>query len=157
MVFKTLLPLLCVAISVLSTDGFATPSKAFGVTAPSTSATVLKMSDMFDGGDLTQVRIAAMVEEYPVVLFMKGNKLFPQCGFSNTATQILGSFGIDFHTVDVLADESIRQGIKIYSEWPTIPQLYVAGEFIGGSDIMIEMYQSGELGEMIEKAKADMI
>jgi monothiol glutaredoxin len=92
-----------------------------------------------------------------VVLFMKGNKLFPQCGFSNTATQILNSFGIPFHTVDVLADENIRQGIKIYSEWPTIPQLYVAGEFIGGSDIMIEMYQSGELGEMIEKAKADMI
>jgi monothiol glutaredoxin len=160
MVLKTLLPLLCVAISVLLTDGFATPLKAFGVsTAPSTSVqTSLKMSDdFFDGGDLTQVRIAAMVEEYPVVLFMKGNKLFPQCGFSNTATQILGSFGIDFHTVDVLADENIRQGIKIYSEWPTIPQLYVAGEFIGGSDIMIEMYQSGELGEMIEKAKADMI
>lgn len=113
--------------------------------------------DFFDGGDGTQERIAAMVEEYPVVLFMKGNKLFPQCGFSNTATQILNSFGIPFHTVDVLADENIRQGIKIYSEWPTIPQLYVAGEFIGGSDIMIEMYQSGELGEMIEKAKADMI
>jgi monothiol glutaredoxin len=160
MLFKTLLPLLCVAISVLSTDGFATPSKAFGVsTSPSTSAqTSLKMSDdFFDGGDLTQVRIAAMVEEYPVVLFMKGNKLFPQCGFSNTATQILGSFGIEFHTVDVLADENIRQGIKIFSEWPTIPQLYVAGEFIGGTDIMIEMYQSGELGEMIEKAKADMV
>lgn len=151
------------AISILSTDGFATPSKAFGVSrssviAQSTSLTSLKMSDdFFDGGDLTQVRIAAMVEEYPVVLFMKGNKLFPQCGFSNTATQILSSFGIDFHTVDVLADENIRQGIKIFSEWPTIPQLYVAGEFIGGSDIMIEMYQSGELGEMIEKAKADMI
>jgi monothiol glutaredoxin len=159
MVFKTVLPLFCVAISVLSTDGFATPSKAFGVSRSSvTSATTIKMSDdFFDGGDLTQVRIAAMVEEYPVVLFMKGNKLFPQCGFSNTATQILGSFGIDFHTVDVLADENIRQGVKIFSEWPTIPQLYVAGEFIGGTDIMIEMYQSGELGEMIEKAKADMI
>jgi monothiol glutaredoxin len=158
MVFKTLLPLLCVALSVLSTDGFATPSKAFGVTAPSTSSTAVKMSDdFFDGGDIHQARIAAMVEEHPVVLFMKGNKLFPQCGFSNTATQILSSFGIEFHTVDVLADENIRSGIKIYSEWPTIPQLYVAGEFIGGSDIMIEMYQSGELGEMIEKAKADMI
>jgi monothiol glutaredoxin len=158
MMFKTLLPLFCVAISILSTDGFATPSKAFGVTTPSASASAIKMSDdFFDGGDLTQVRIAAMVEEHPVVLFMKGNKLFPQCGFSNTATQILSSFGIEFHTVDVLADENIRSGIKIYSEWPTIPQLYVAGEFIGGSDIMIEMYQSGELGEMIEKAKADMI
>ena len=88
---------------------------------------------------------------------MKGSKLFPQCGFSNTATQILQSFDIDFHTVDVLSDEAIRQGVKDFSQWPTIPQLYVAGEFIGGSDIMIELYQTGELGEMIEKAKADMI
>jgi monothiol glutaredoxin len=88
---------------------------------------------------------------------MKGSKLFPQCGFSNTATQILNSFNIDYQTVDVLADERIRQGIKEYSSWPTIPQLYVAGEFMGGSDIMIEMYQSGELGEVIEKAKADMM
>ncbi len=86
---------------------------------------------------------------------MKGSKLFPQCGFSNTATQILGSFNVDFHTVDVLSDENIRQGVKEFSQWPTIPQLYVSGEFIGGSDIMIELYQSGELGEMIEKANAD--
>jgi len=88
---------------------------------------------------------------------MKGSKLFPQCGFSNTAVQILQSFNIDFHTVDVLADQSIREGVKVYSNWPTIPQLYVAGEFLGGSDIMIEMYQSGELGEAVEKAKADMV
>ena len=88
---------------------------------------------------------------------MKGSKIFPQCGFSNTACQILQSFSIDFETVDVLADESIRSGVKDFSQWPTIPQLYVAGEFVGGSDIMIEMYQSGELGEMIEKAKADMM
>lgn len=71
--------------------------------------------------------------------------------------QILQSFAIEFETVDVLSDEQVRSGVKTYSEWPTIPQLYVAGEFIGGSDIMIEMYQSGELGEMIEKAKADML
>jgi monothiol glutaredoxin len=105
----------------------------------------------------TRERIQSLVDNYPVLLFMKGSKLFPQCGFSNTATQILNSFNIDFHTVDVLADDQIRQGIKDYSQWPTIPQLYVAGEFVGGSDIMIEMYQSGELGEMIEKAKADMM
>jgi Grx4 family monothiol glutaredoxin len=73
------------------------------------------------------------------------------------AVQILNSFNIPFHTVDVLSDENIRQGVKAFSQWPTIPQLYVAGEFIGGSDIMIELYQSGELGEMIEKAKADMM
>lgn len=88
---------------------------------------------------------------------MKGSKLFPQCGFSNTATQILMSFNVDFHTVDVLADENIRQGVKEFSQWPTIPQLYIDGEFIGGSDIMIEMYQSGELGEMVEKAKANQM
>ena len=105
----------------------------------------------------TKERIQSLVTKHPVLLFMKGSKLFPQCGFSNTATQILNSFNIDFHTVDVLSDEKIRQGIKEYSNWPTIPQLYVAGEFLGGSDIMIEMYQSGELGEMIEKAKADMV
>jgi monothiol glutaredoxin len=105
----------------------------------------------------TKERIKGLVAKHPVLLFMKGSKLFPQCGFSNTATQILNSFNIDFHTVDVLSDEKIRQGIKEYSNWPTIPQLYVAGEFLGGSDIMIEMYQSGELGEMIEKAKADMV
>lgn len=107
--------------------------------------------------EATQERIQSLVDENPVLLFMKGSKLFPQCGFSNTACQILQSFNIDFETVDVLADNSIREGVKVFSQWPTIPQLYVAGEFIGGSDIMIEMYQSGELGEMIEKAKADMV
>lgn len=100
-------------------------------------------------------RIQELVEKHPVLLFMKGTKLFPQCGFSNTASQILHSFNIEFHAVDVLADEAIRQGVKEFSSWPTIPQLYVGGEFIGGSDIMIEMYQSGELGELIEKTLAD--
>eukprot|EP00565_Helicotheca_tamesis_P009079 CAMPEP_0185728314 /NCGR_PEP_ID=MMETSP1171-20130828/3698_1 /TAXON_ID=374046 /ORGANISM="Helicotheca tamensis, Strain CCMP826" /LENGTH=168 /DNA_ID=CAMNT_0028397005 /DNA_START=51 /DNA_END=557 /DNA_ORIENTATION=+ len=107
--------------------------------------------------EATQERIQTLVDEYPVLLFMKGSKIFPQCGFSNTAVQILQTFNIEFHSVDVLADEAIRSGVKDFSQWPTIPQLYVAGEFIGGSDIMIEMYQSGELGEMIEKAKADMM
>eukprot|EP00554_Chaetoceros_debilis_P006539 CAMPEP_0194073610 /NCGR_PEP_ID=MMETSP0149-20130528/965_1 /TAXON_ID=122233 /ORGANISM="Chaetoceros debilis, Strain MM31A-1" /LENGTH=121 /DNA_ID=CAMNT_0038753643 /DNA_START=210 /DNA_END=575 /DNA_ORIENTATION=- len=121
------------------------------------------MSDDFaedfiqEGPDQTQTRIQGLVDDNPVLLFMKGSKIFPQCGFSNTAVQILQSYKIDFHTVDVLADEGIRSGVKDFSQWPTIPQLYVAGEFIGGSDIMIEMYQSGELGEMIEKGKADMM
>lgn len=91
----------------------------------------------------TNERIQNLVESHSVLLFMKGSKLFPQCGFSNTACQILNSYNIDFMTVDVLADEGIRQGVKVYSQWPTIPQLYVCGEFIGGSDIMIELYQSG--------------
>ena len=89
-----------------------------------------------------------------VMLFMKGNKLFPQCGFSNTAVQILNSITQDFETFDVLADNDIREGIKQYSNWPTIPQCYIEGEFIGGCDLMIEMYQSGELQEMVEKAQA---
>eukprot|EP00978_Attheya_sp_CCMP212_P004393 scaffold9605_cov45-Attheya_sp.AAC.1 len=108
-------------------------------------------------GEATQARIKDLVDTKPVLLFMKGSKLFPQCGFSNTACQILQTFGIEFETVDILADEAVRSGVKEFSQWPTIPQLYVAGEFVGGSDIMIEMYQSGELGEMIEKAKADMM
>lgn len=107
--------------------------------------------------DQTKQRIQDLVDEHPVLLFMKGSKLFPQCGFSNTAVQILNTFNLQYHTVDVLSDEAIRQGVKEFSDWPTIPQLYVAGEFIGGSDIMIELYQSGELGEMIEKSKADMV
>jgi monothiol glutaredoxin len=105
----------------------------------------------------TKERIQALVDNHPVLLFMKGSKLFPQCGFSNTAVQILQAYDIDFHTVDVLSDQAIRDGVKDFSQWPTIPQLYVAGEFIGGSDIMIELYQTGELGEMIETAKANMM
>ncbi|KAL3776484.1 hypothetical protein ACHAW5_005402 [Stephanodiscus triporus] len=114
--------------------------------APAVASAPLRMSsDAADVDDAnpTHGRIRSLVESNSVLLFMKGSKLFPQCGFSNTACQILQSYGIDFHTVDVLADDEIRQGVKTYSQWPTIPQLYVCGEFIGGSDIMIEMYQSG--------------
>jgi len=129
------------------------------MTQSSRSVSILKMSDaeyVQETTEQTQIRIKKLVDSYPVLLFMKGTKLFPQCGFSSTAVQILNAFNINFHTVDVLQDESIRQGVKVFSQWPTIPQLYVAGEFVGGSDIMIQLYQSGELGEMIEKAKAEM-
>ena len=85
---------------------------------------------------------------------MKGNKLMPQCGFSNNVVQILNALGVPYETFDVLSDESIRQGIKEYSSWPTIPQVYINGEFIGGSDIMIELYQKGQLQEMVEVALA---
>ena len=98
-------------------------------------------------------RIHEQVTGHPVVLFMKGTPQFPQCGFSQLACQVLDACGVqDFHTVNVLADAEIRQGIKEYANWPTIPQLYVNGEFVGGCDIMIEMYQSGELQKMLEKA-----
>ena len=102
----------------------------------------------------TKQRIDDLVATSPVFVFMKGNKLMPQCGFSNNVVQILHSLGVAFETFDVLSDGEIRQGIKEYSEWPTIPQVYVNGEFIGGSDILIEMYNSGELKEKIEIALA---
>ena len=94
-------------------------------------------------------RILGIVNEHDVVLFMKGTPLFPQCGFSNRAVSILDHCGIAFESVDVLQDMEIRQGIKAFSEWPTIPQLYVKGEFVGGSDIMGEMFEAGELQELL--------
>ncbi len=93
----------------------------------------------------TRARIDALVKSHPVLLFMKGTPLFPQCGFSSRAIAILDHIGVEYETVDVLQDQGIRQGIKDYSDWPTIPQLYVNGEFLGGSDIMMEMYEAGEL------------
>ncbi|MDE2600190.1 MAG: Grx4 family monothiol glutaredoxin [Rhodocyclaceae bacterium] len=102
----------------------------------------------------TQDRIRETVTGSPVVLFMKGTPQFPQCGFSAKAVQILKACGVDnLTTVDVLADPDIRQGIKEYANWPTIPQLYIGGEFVGGSDIMTEMYQSGELQQQIAALK----
>ena len=95
-------------------------------------------------------RIDELVKNNDVVLFMKGTPLFPQCGFSSRAIAILEHIGPPFETVDVLADQDSRQGIKQYSDWPTIPQLYVKGEFVGGSDIMMEMFESGELKTLIE-------
>ena len=94
-------------------------------------------------------RIEALVKANEVVLFMKGSALFPQCGFSSRAVAILDHLGVPFETVDVLQDGEIRQGIKEYSDWPTIPQLYVKGEFVGGSDIMMEMFESGELQQLV--------
>jgi monothiol glutaredoxin len=101
----------------------------------------------------TQERIKQIVTSHPVVLFMKGSMQFPMCGFSGRAVQILKACGVDqFHTVNVLEDDALRQGIKDFANWPTIPQLYVNGEFVGGSDIMMEMYQSGELKQMFAPA-----
>ncbi|HMS21400.1 MAG: Grx4 family monothiol glutaredoxin [Sphingomonadales bacterium] len=96
-------------------------------------------------------RIDELVKNNDVVLFMKGSPLFPQCGFSSRAIAILDHLNVEFASVDVLQDQEIRQGIKEYSDWPTIPQLYVKGEFLGGSDIMMEMYEAGELQELVEE------
>ncbi len=97
----------------------------------------------------TNARIDEIVRSSDVVLFMKGSALFPQCGFSSRAVAILDHLGVQFETVDVLQDPEIRNGIKAYSDWPTIPQLYVKGEFLGGSDIMMEMYEAGELQQLL--------
>ena len=99
----------------------------------------------------TSIRIDEIVRKSDVVLFMKGTALFPQCGFSSRAVAILDHLGVGFDTVDVLQDPEIRQGIKEYSDWPTVPQLYVKGEFVGGSDIMMEMYEAGELQQLLEE------
>ncbi|WP_339390459.1 Grx4 family monothiol glutaredoxin [Crocosphaera watsonii] len=99
-------------------------------------------------------RIDQLVNNNKILVFMKGAKLMPQCGFSNNVVEVLNSLGVSYETVDVLADEEIRQGIKEYSSWPTIPQVYINGEFIGGADIVYEMYQKGELQQMIEVALA---
>mgnify|MGYP001557704134 CR=1 FL=1 len=96
-------------------------------------------------------RIAEVVGSSDVVLFMKGTPLFPQCGFSSRAIAILDHLGVEYATIDVLQDQGIRQGIKEFSNWPTIPQLYVKGEFVGGSDIMMEMYEAGELDQVLDE------
>lgn len=101
-----------------------------------------------------QERMDNLVNQNKIVVFMKGNKLMPQCGFSNNVVQILNMLAVPFETVDVLADQDIRQGIKEYSSWPTIPQVYINGQFVGGSDILIELYQKGELQQMVEVALA---
>jgi monothiol glutaredoxin len=100
--------------------------------------------------DAIQQRIQQQITDHAVVLYMKGTPQFPQCGFSSKAVQILRACGVqDIFTVNVLEDPDIRQGIKVFSDWPTIPQLYIKGEFIGGSDIMHEMYESGELRTLL--------
>jgi monothiol glutaredoxin len=103
--------------------------------------------------DPVHARIQAEIAQHPVMLYMKGTPMFPQCGFSARVVQILSHIGVPFHSANVLEDMALRDGIKTFANWPTIPQLYVKGEFIGGCDIVTEMYQSGEL-ETLLKDKA---
>jgi monothiol glutaredoxin len=102
----------------------------------------------------TQQRISDLIAQNKIMVFMKGNRLMPQCGFSNNVVQILNILGVPYETADVLADQEIRQGIKEFSNWPTIPQVYISGEFIGGSDVLVQLYQSGELQQKVEVALA---
>src|SRR6267142_6440068 len=96
-----------------------------------------------------EARIAETIKVHPIVLFMKGSPSLPQCGFSAAVVQVLGHYGVPFHSIDVLADPPVRQAIKMFSDWPTIPQLYVNGAFIGGCDIVLEMHETGELAEAL--------
>ena len=98
-------------------------------------------------------QIQQTIEANDVVLYMKGSKMMPQCGFSSRVAGVLNYMGVDYLDVDVLADPEVRQGIKDFSDWPTIPQLYVKGEFVGGSDIMMEMYEAGELQQLMTEAQ----
>jgi monothiol glutaredoxin len=99
-------------------------------------------------------RIKSEIEANPIILFMKGNKEAPQCGFSAQVVQILNSYGVDYKTIDILADYDLREGIKEYSSWPTIPQLYVRGEFVGGCDISMELHRKGKMKDILDSAKS---
>ncbi len=99
-------------------------------------------------------RIESILNQKPICLFIKGTPAFPQCGFSQRAVALLNEIKADFHSVNILEDQEIRDGIKIYGNWPTIPQLYVKGKLIGGSDILMEMYQEGELTQLVKEASA---
>ena len=105
----------------------------------------------------SNARISDLVTSNDVVLFMKGTALFPQCGFSSRAVAILDHCGVAYESVDVLQDMEIRQGIKGFSDWPTIPQLYVKGEFVGGSDIMMEMFEAGELQQLLDESGVERV
>mmetsp|Transcript_85212 Transcript_85212/g.241469 ORF Transcript_85212/g.241469 Transcript_85212/m.241469 type:complete len:158 (+) Transcript_85212:119-592(+) len=151
----TLLSLLSLLVAI---DGFRPVFKPAGPRALTRS--VPRMAPTADGmpteeeTGVAKQKIKKLVEENKVMLFMKGNRMFPQCGFSNTAVQVLGALGVEYETFDILEDAFVRQEVKTFSNWPTIPQLYVDGEFLGGCDIMVEMFESGELKEAIEEAKA---
>ena len=99
-------------------------------------------------------KIDNLVQQNKIMLFMKGSKLMPMCGFSNNVVQIINTLAVPYETYDILEDSEVRQGIKEYSDWPTIPQVYINGEFVGGSDILIELYQKGELQQIVEVAMA---
>lgn len=121
--------------------------------APAAAPATTTHKTRAQGGDVMS-EIAHEIAAHKIVMYMKGTPSMPQCGFSARASQILGSFGVPFHTVNILLDADKRQAIKDFSDWPTIPQIYVNGEFLGGSDILMEMHQSGELKKMIDDAFA---
>jgi len=105
---------------------------------------------------IIEKKISELVNKHDIIIFMKGSREQPQCGFSNTVIQIMNNLSIHYHTVNVLEDIQMRQGIKEYSNWPTIPQVYIKGQFVGGTDILVEQYQNKQLHEMVEMIKGSL-
>ena len=134
-------------------DAISDVAALLGMTDPDEKKAVVQRLSEERGLDPTG-RIEELISQNKVMLFIKGTKAFPQCGFSNTVVRLIEDCTDDFETFDVLSDETVREGIKEYSSWPTIPQIYLGGEFIGGADIAIEMHESGELKEAVAEALA---
>ena len=134
-------------------DAISDVAALLGMTDPDEKKAVVQRLSEERGLDPTG-RIEELISQNKVMLFIKGTKAFPQCGFSNTVVRLIEDCTDDFETFDVLSDETVREGIKEYSSWPTIPQIYLGGEFIGGADISIEMHESGELKDAVAEALA---
>ena len=134
-------------------DAISDVAALLGMTDPDEKKAVVQRLSEERGLDPTG-RIEELISQNKVMLFIKGTKAFPQCGFSNTVVRLIEDCTDDFETFDVLSDETVREGIKEYSSWPTIPQIYLGGEFIGGADIAIEMHESGELKDAVAEALA---
>lgn len=151
---KALVALACMAAS---SAAFSAPASGLAASRVMQRGAAVHMSSDFArlGSEETNERIAQMIGSNKIMVFMKGSKMMPQCGFSNAVVQVFNSLKVPFTTFDVLSDGEIRQGIKEYSQWPTIPQVYIDGEFIGGCDIVVEMYQKGELQELAARVSAE--
>jgi monothiol glutaredoxin len=136
---------------------FSAPASGLSASRVAQRGALARMSTDFSqlGSDATNDRIAELIGSNKIMVFMKGSKMMPQCGFSNAVVQVFNSMKVPFTTFDVLSDGEIRQGIKEFSQWPTIPQVYIDGEFIGGCDIVVEMYQKGELQELAARVSAE--
>ena len=148
---------LVLACMAAGSAAFSAPASGLAASRVAPRGAVARMSSDFSrlGSEATNERIAEMIGSNKIMVFMKGSKMMPQCGFSNAVVQVFNSLKVPFTTFDVLSDGEIRQGIKEYSQWPTIPQVYIDGEFVGGCDIVVEMYQKGELQELAARVSAE--
>jgi monothiol glutaredoxin len=151
---QALVALACMAVG---SAAFSAPASGLSASRMVQRGSFARMSSDFSqlNTDATNDRISELIGSNKIMVFMKGSKMMPQCGFSNAVVQVFNSMKVPFTTFDVLSDGEIRQGIKEFSQWPTIPQVYIDGEFIGGCDIVVEMYQKGELQELAARVSAE--